>query len=42
MCLSVDPDDRPGVGEATGFLGSLSKFYFVYNEYFIAKTQKKS
>ncbi len=31
MCLSVDPDDRPGIGEVTGFMGSLSKFYSVYH-----------
>jgi len=35
MCLNIDPDDRPCAGEVTGFLGSLSKFYTGYQEYFL-------
>ena len=36
MCLNVDPDDRPCAGEVTGFLGSLSKYYSGYLEYFLS------
>ncbi len=42
MCLNVDPDDRPCAGEVTGFLGSLSKFYSAYLEYFLSKAAGKS
>ena len=41
MCLNVDPDDRPCAGEVTGFLGSLSKYYSGYFEYFLSKTIEK-
>jgi hypothetical protein len=34
LCLNVNPDDRPTIAELSGFLGSLSKFYSSYHEYF--------
>lgn len=40
MCINVDPDDRPTIGEVTGFLGSLSKFYTAYQEYFQLKVNQ--
>jgi hypothetical protein len=42
MCLNVDPDDRPTIGEVTGFLGVLAKFYTTYHDYFMTKTLSNS
>lgn len=37
ICLNVDPDDRPTIGEVTGFLGVLAKIYGAYQEFFLEK-----